>query len=427
MVAMQFSIIASFEVLVECIYVILFQENLIENSHSDAYLVQSFFATALQYNCFALTLWWLFHKQRWVDPGTEWLGEREKKFASSFVIAAGILSIYTITTEGGVQFTYGNAAVGESLEGEAGSWGPVAVITQLGTIYAVFCLVRGIKGNWWWRIAYILSSLLVGLFALKILTGARAAIFVLVMYFLSVSVLLKRNIRKYVFLGGIAGSIVLSIFSSFSNVRITGVTLDMGDAFELLSSGISAQLSQAKYTETVNRSLRDFAWRSAGARMGAILFADVDQRGLVGMGAVVNNIFSIVPRAIWPERPYGNSVDGTASGLATYQVSQILLGSTDTNNQSDSVSSASVAYWTLGWAGVIVSGAFSAWVFWFVTSRAGRQRYALPWLFLLGLTWGGWYVIADIGTWLNQLSRYGSIMLVVAIFLGLTKFRFISA
>lgn len=424
MVAVQFSCVAAFEVLIDCIYVVFTQDNLIDEPFIDAYLFQSFFASALQYNIFAAMLWGLFSKRRFSTPGTGWFGEREIKFASVFVVTAAILSLYTIVSEGGLQFTYGNVAIGQSLEEDAGAWGPIALFVQLGTLYAVFCLVKGSRGGWLWRIAYLFSIILVGLFALKVMTGARAAVFTLAMYAISVAVLLRKNLRNYLIVAGMAGGIVIGIFGTFSNVRITGITLGIGEAAELLSTGLSSQISEADISQIFRQSVRDFAWRSGGARMGSVLFADVDMRGVVGLQAVINNAFSIIPRTLWTDRPYGNSIDGSASGLATYQVSQILRGSSDTNYQSDSVSGASVAYWTLGWIGVILSGAFSALVVWFITSKVWPKQPGFAWLFLLGLTWGGWYVIADVGTWLGQISRVGAILILGGVLSGIIKTRF---
>jgi len=427
MIAVQFTLIAAFEVLADCMFTIFTQDNLIDNSYSDTYLFQSFFATALQYNVFAAMLWRLFSKYKFTYDPTEWFGAKEIRFVSLLVIIAGILSIYTVVSEGGLQFTYGNAAPGELLGGEAGAWGTIALFVQLGTIYAVFCMIKGVKGNWCWHIAYCFSIILVSLFALKLLTGARAAIITLILYGLSMAALLRKNLRKYTIVASFASCLFLITFGMFSDVRITGVKRDMKDAFEHLSTGINAQISERNFAEMVSGSLRDFAWRSAGARMGSVLFADVDMRGLVGPQAVINNAFSIVPRTLWPDRPYGNSSDGSASGLATYQVSQILLGRPDTNNQSDSVSGASVAYWTLGWIGVILSGAISALVVWFITSKIWPNQPGFAWLFLVGLILGGWYVITDMGTWLGQISKFGSILLLFGVFSGILKPRFINA
>src|SRR5205085_1236082 len=116
------------------------------------------------------------------------------------------------------------------------------------------------------------------------------------------------------------------------------------------------------------RSLREFAWRCGGARMGALLFKDVHDNGFVGPGAVFANVMSVVPRTIWPSQGYGNSRDGSVSGTPPYRVSIVATG-LDTNNQSDSVSSAAIAYWLLGWFGVILSAAFGAWFTCFILSR----------------------------------------------------------
>lgn len=425
MIAVQFSCVTAFEILIDCIYVIFTQDNLIDDSFMDTYLFQNFFASALQYNIFAAILWRIFSKRRFSNSETEWFGEKEIRFTSGFVVIAAILSLYTIVSEGGLRFTYGNAVVGQSLEGDAGAWGLIALFIQLGTLYAVFCLIKGPQGGWLWRIAYLFSIILVGLFALKIMTGARAAVFTLAMYAMSMGVMLRKNLRNYLIVAGTAGGIVIGIFGTFSNARITGITLDIGKAAELLWTGISAEISEAPISDIIRQSVRDFAWRSGGARMGSVLFADVDMRGLVGPQAVINNAFSIIPRILWPDRPYGNSIDGSASGLATYQVSQILRGTPYTNYQSDSVSGASVAYWTLGWIGVILSGAFSALVVWFITSKVWPKRPGFAWLFLFGLTLGGWYVITDVGTWLGQISKVGSILLLFDVFSGTLKTRII--
>src|SRR5574337_1002446 len=99
MIAVQFSCVTAFEILIDCIYVIFTQDNLIDDSFMDTYLFQNFFASALQYNIFAAILWRIFSKRRFSNSETEWFGEKEIRFTSGFVVIAAILSLYTIVSD----------------------------------------------------------------------------------------------------------------------------------------------------------------------------------------------------------------------------------------------------------------------------------------------------------------------------------------
>jgi hypothetical protein len=418
MVAFQFSVMAAFEILVDCSYVLVTQDSLVDNAYSESYLTHSFFASVVQYNVFALVLWWFVSKRREAfTESAEGLNNREVNFVSFIVILAGCLTLYTLYFQG-LTLTYGNAVKGESIEGSAGEWGPIAFLVQLGTIYAVFILIKGFQGKVIWRIAYVCSAFLTVMFTLKLLTGARAAVFTLALYALSAVILLRKNVRRYAIAASLPIGFFLIIFGAFSSERLTGQKASLDEAFDRIFYGVKTQVGgESSLVAMAGRSAHDFAWRSGGARMGAVLFADVDTQGTVGLRSVLDNLASGIPRSIWNSRPYGNSRDGTAAGLATYQVSVMVTGS-NLNQQSDSVSSASVAYWCLGWFGVVLSGAVSALIIAGVLSSSWLNRGTFPAVLLLAFTLGGWMVLSDLGTWLNLLSRQGVFLLAVGLVTG---------
>lgn len=417
MVALQFAIMAAFDILVDCLYVIVSQDSLIDNALSDQYLVHSFAASAIQYNVLAFVLWLMFRGSRVRD--TAGLSQRELRFVSLIVIVPAVFVLYGLIRGDGVQVAYGNAALGETIEGTPGSWGPIAFLVQLGTVYAVYCLMRGFEGSVLWRLAYFSSMLLVAIFAAKLLTGARAAVFTLIMTGLSAAILLRKKTRLLILSSGAVAVAMIGVFGVFSEVRgqrDRSVTMTPTEAAQELVGGIAA--SDGFDLGGLKDSIQQFAWRSAGARYGAVLMADVDTRGLVGVRSTVENLFAMVPRALWPERRFGNSRDGTASGMATYQVSQIITETSNRNSQSDSVSSAAVAYWMLGWPGVMASGIASALVVWAACGPTRSQQNSHLYtttefrgVLLLGITLGGWKVIGDVGGWLNHFATIGPVML----------------
>ena len=403
-IAFQFSVMASFEILLDCSYVLVTQDSLADNILSERYLFDSFFATAVQYNVFAASLVWLFGR-RHASDGEEWFAKNDKRFLLVAVTVAGLLGVYQLHEQGGIILSYGNVGSEGSIEGVAGIWGPVAFFFNLGTLYAVVLLCMERERTWMWRIAYLMSLFLVLMFGLKILTGARAAVFTLALYFVSALLVLRRRVLGYAVFMTIPFALFMIVFASFSSHRITGVRLNVNDAAVLLYGGIAGEIKSSGISRMYGRSIRDLAWRCGGSRMGAVLFADVANNGTVGTISVIDSVLSVIPRMVWKDRPFGNSRDGTAGGMAGYQVSAVLDGAYNVYGQSYSVSSASVAYWMLGWSGVVLSGVVSAWLLWFVSTGV-LAKNVNPALVLLGLTGGGWMVITDVGTWLNYLPRY---------------------
>lgn len=412
MIAMQFSIIAGFDILIDCLYSLCFQDSLIENAFSEKYLMSSFLASVIQYNVFAITLFWVTRKKTQSAFALIY-GEKEIKFLRFYIVTAGFFALYYVVVpmlEGLSLVSYGNALMGESLEQEGSSENLSSFFINLGTLFApLYLVMRNKKNQIKDRLINYTSYMLIFIFLLKLLTGARAAIFTLLLYFLSAQSLLnKKYINKYTFLIGAAVLFVFINFAAISSARLSGQQLSITDAWINIRSGVLSSGGSSLGT-----SLRGLAWRSAGARMGAVLFHDVDRHGCVGIEAVINNLYSVVPRMLWQGKPNGNSIDGSVSGMATYQVSQIIRGTQNTNNQSDSVSSAAVAYWILGWPGVILSGFFSALVVGYCLRVSKVNRQLMPWLWLLAITLGGWFLVTDLGTWIFNLTRVGFIMYLV--------------
>lgn len=404
MIAFQFTAIAFFEILFDCLYVLVLQDSLTDNILSEQYLFDSFLATAIQYNVFIISLLWLFQKRN-VSNCAEWLDKNDIKYLFIAVMVGGGLSFYQFYQTNGITLTYGNVSSDGTIESVAGSWGPIGFFVNLGTMYAVVFLCLKREGTHPWTITYAISLFLVLMFGLKILTGARAVFFTLTLYFMSALFLIKKHVIKYIIPLMVVSFLFVMLFSSFSSLRITGAQMNTKDAISLFYKGIADEINSSEVSEMYSRSIRNFAWRCAGARMGAVLFADVEVQGTVGVASVVDNMFSVIPRAFWRSRPFGNSRDGTADGMAGYQVSEILNGRLSVYGHSDSVSTAAVAYWTLGWIGVVMSGLISAFLLWFISTGA-LTKSVNPALLLFGLTGGGWMIIADVGTWLNNFPRF---------------------
>jgi len=431
MVCFQFIIMACFEVLFDAAYVFATGEDLVVDGYAGSafYLTDSFLSSVVQYNVYVLVFWFFLRSGRYRiiegDGRVEW---QDRRFLEAIVLLAGVFSVGALVSAGGLSFTYGNAVAGETLEGEAGIWGVTAFLTGLGTACSVYVLVAGYRGDLIWRATYATAVFLTGQLALKVLTGARAGVFTLMLLVLSAAIIQRKMLRRYVIPVGLLAGAALVVFGTFSAVRITGITLSASEASQLLLGGIRQQVDQVNGVELFKRSLREFAWRSGGARMGTMLFKDVDQNGVVGMGAVMANITTVVPRSVWPGRGFGNSRDGSAAGIATYRVAVVGTGSTETNNQSDSVSSASTSYWLLGWPGVVLSAVFGAWFTCYVLSRPWLRSDggSFPALFFLCLTSGGW-ILLDIGSWFAAISRLGLFMIVLGVLTGVVTPRWLSA
>lgn len=414
MVALQFAIIAGFDILVDCTYSISFQQSLIDNKLSEQYLMESFFASFLQYNIFAATLWFFCANSKFTLSSSpfSWYGDKERKFVEFVVLTAAVAALYSTISqviEGGFYLSYGNALDNESIETMGSGADILSALINLGTLFSPLYIINNTKNNFSAKLVNLFAYFLITLFLLKMLTGARAALFSMVLFYLSAKFLSNKKIffTRYSLILIVGLMLVVINFAGFSNSRVTGKSMSPIEAFINLANGFDSN------SVPFQESLESFAWRTSGARMGAVLFSYVDTHGVVGPGAIVNNMYSFIPRILWPNKPNGNSIDGTVGGMATYQVSQILTGSKDTNNQSDSVSSAAVSYWILGWLGVVLSGFFSALVVVYIIKFTRGNNHSLPWIYLLGFTSGGWFIVADIGTWFNQLSRYGLIFLIL--------------
>lgn len=189
--------------------------------------------------------------------------------------------------------------------------------------------------------------ILVGLMITGLIFGMKRGQFLEAAVLISFVFLYKGRSRNAVVLSSVAVVLVL-LLSPVVDIARAG--LDAGSVSGFLSAYES--YSADAQTSSLQSLFKERAEKGLYPVSSYLLYERAREDGFVGLSAYPTILSDLLPRFLFPDKPYPLSVDGTVWGAPSFIVGT-MLGDPGVTYW---ITGGGVMYWQLGWFGVVLGG-----------------------------------------------------------------------
>lgn len=193
----------------------------------------------------------------------------------------------------------------------------------------------------------LLWSILVSLMGTGLIFAMKRGQFLEVAILVGFILLYKGKFRNAIVLSSVAVILVL-ILSPVLDIARSGLnagsTSNLSNAYESYSASTQTSLLKSQSKELAEKGLYPVS--------SYLLYERAREDGFVGLAAYPTILSDLLPRFLFPDKPYPLSVDGTAWGAPSFVVGA-MLGNPGVTYWT---TGGGVMYWQFGWIGVILGG-----------------------------------------------------------------------
>lgn len=226
--------------------------------------------------------------------------------------------------------------------------GPYVLLTSLCRFFLLAlilfrsdCISRVLRG--------IIVCLLIIYYILFAMYGGRIALFGVLIMFLYLFIEHK-NLKHAMFAG-------VFLFLAFLLLPVLG---------ELRQSGsrvTASQVVEKTGSSTTEGIIREITIKTNSVDYSSFLLTS-DGIGNAGIRVYSSQLYSLIPRFIYPDKPYGSSKDGTPMGEYARYAASIVSSNADSTGYNVGTSTSIVSLWTLGWPMYILQIFISGFFIW---------------------------------------------------------------
>lgn len=193
----------------------------------------------------------------------------------------------------------------------------------------------------------IIIVLLLLFYMLQTLSGSRISIFGILFLFIYIS-LEQKNYKNMVYT-------CIFLILAFLLLPIIG-DLRQNDTKITVS-----QVVEKGGVSSIDRIISELVVKTNSVDYSTFLLAS-DGIGNAGANVYLSQFYSLIPRFVYPNKPFGGSKDGTVMGSYARYAANTITGQADETGYNVGVSTSIIALWSLGWpmfiVHILISGYF---------------------------------------------------------------------
>ena len=268
--------------------------------------------------------------------------------------------------------------------------GPYVLFTSLSRFYLIALILFKRE-----QIGRVLRGLIIGLlivyYLLFAIYGGRIALFGILILFIYLFVEHK-NLKHATFAA-------LFLFLAFLLLPVLG---------ELRQSGSRVTASQVvakSGSSSLEGILREITIKTNSVDYSSFLLTS-DGIGNAGIRVYSSQLYSLIPRFIYPDKPYGSSKDGTPMGEYARYAASVVSSNADSTGYNVGTATSIVALWALGWPMYILQIFISGFFIWLLNSVFNSRKLLFIAFVLFTINYPACLIDISLDIFIRDIQRW---------------------